>query len=205
MSDINFGALPSTAYAAVLERRQFMDMGLRELWPQTPRLFGSAFTVQLTPGDNLMFHAAIYEAPKGSVIVANAGDNEFAVAGGNVCAVTQQRGIAGFVIDGVIRDLDEIRQNKFPVFARGLMPIPGIKKKVGPLNTPIHCGGVEVFPGDIIVADEEGIAVIPQAQKEDVYKVSKAKLEKESNQSLDEWQQEHHAKITSLLNQKNSD
>jgi len=205
MSDIDFGSMPPTAYAAALDRQQFMDIGIRELWPQAPRVAGAAFTVQLTPGDNLMFHAAIYEAPPGSVIVADAGDNNFAVAGGNVCAVAQQRGIAGFVIDGVIRDLDEIRQNKFSIFARGLMPIPGIKKVVGPLNTPIHCGGVKVFPNDIIVADEEGVAVIPHAQKVEVYETSKAKLEKENSQSLDEWQQEHQAKITSLLHQTSSE
>ena len=69
--------------------------------------------MRCAPGDNLMLHAAIYRAPAGAVIVVQAGDTEYAVAGGNVCAVAQKRGIAGFVVDGVIRDLSEARTNRF--------------------------------------------------------------------------------------------
>ena len=75
---------------------------------------GPALTVKAPPGDNLMLHAAIYRAPAGSVIVVEAGDVDYAVAGGNVCAVAQKNGIAGFVVDGVIRDLAEVREKRFP-------------------------------------------------------------------------------------------
>ena len=71
-----------------------MDLGINELWPQIPRIAGPAFTVQLHPNDNLMLHAAIYVAPAGSIVVVDAGNTDFAVAGGNVCAVAQKRGVA---------------------------------------------------------------------------------------------------------------
>jgi hypothetical protein len=76
--------------------------------PTTPRVAGPAFTVRCPPGDNLMLNAGIHRADRGSVIVVEADDVDYAVASGNVCAVAQRRGIAGFVIDGVIRDLAEV-------------------------------------------------------------------------------------------------
>jgi len=99
-----------------------------------------------------MLHAAIYRAAPGSVVVVESGDVDYALAGGNVCAVAQRRGIAGFVADGVIRDLGEVREAAFPVFARGVIPIPGVKKAVLPLNERVTCGGVAVDPGDVVVA-----------------------------------------------------
>lgn len=124
--------------------------------------------------------------------------------GGNVCAVAQKRAIAGFAIDGVIRDVGEIRQMRFPVFARGLMPIPGEKKVSGPLNTPIECGGVCINPGDPVVADEEGIVVILVDQADAAYEKAKAKLEKEESWTLDEWRRDHQAKINQLMQQSDS-
>jgi hypothetical protein len=106
MQDLDaFANLSPTTLADVLERDRVMDIGIRPLWPGAPRIAGQAYSVRCPPGDNLMLHAAIYRAPAGSIIVVQAGDCDFAVAGGNVCAVAQNRGIAGFVVDGVIRDL----------------------------------------------------------------------------------------------------
>jgi regulator of RNase E activity RraA len=195
---LKFGNFPPTAYAMELDRNQILNIDIRGIWPQTPRIAGPAFTVQLYPGDNLMFHAAIYEAPAGSIIVADAVDVNFAVAGGNVCAIAQKNGIAGFVIDGAIRDLAEIRRMVFPVFSRGVIPIPGKKEMSGPLNTPITCGGVKVFAEDVIVADEEGIVVIPQEDQEEVYEKTLSTEAKDANISLEEWEKDHRAKIQSL-------
>lgn len=122
-----FRTLSPTAYADALGREQFMDIGIKEIWPHIPRIAGPAYTVRCPPGDNLMLHAAIYRAPAGSVIVVEAGSIDYAVSGGNVCAIAQKRQIAGFVIDGVIRDVAEVREAQFPVFARGVIPIPGVK------------------------------------------------------------------------------
>src|SRR3954462_13377489 len=139
-----FTSIPPTALAAILGREQVMDSGIRPLWSPMPRVAGPAFTVRCPPGDNLMLHAAIHRAEPGSVVVVESGDLDYALAGGNVCAVAQRRGIAAFVADGVIRDLAEVRELGFPVFARGVIPIPGAKKAVAPLGGRVRCGGVRV-------------------------------------------------------------
>ena len=196
---LNFAALSPTAYADVLGRTQVMDMGIRELWPCIPRVAGPAYTVHCPAGDNLMLHAAIYRAAPGSVIVVQAGDVDYAVAGGNVCAIAQSRGIAGFVVDGVIRDLAEVREARFPVFARGVMPVPGQKKQLGTLNQPIVCGGVQVSPGDIVVAGDEGIVVMPAAQQAAVCQAARQRSEADAAQSLTDWEVSHRAKIAQAL------
>jgi 4-hydroxy-4-methyl-2-oxoglutarate aldolase len=194
-----FKDIPPTILADLLGREQVMDIGVRPLWPSIPRVAGPAFTVRCPPGDNLMLHAAIYRADPGAVIVVEAGDVDYALAGGNVCAVAQRRGIAAFVLDGVIRDLAEIRELGFPVFARGVMPKPGTRKAVAPFHTRIRCGGVNVDPGDIVVADEEGIAVVPGALQEQLLPDARAKLAKETAQSLDDWDEAHRAGVERAL------
>ena len=197
-----YSTLSPTAYADGLDRSQFMDIGIRELWPQVPRIAGPAYTVRCVPGDNLMLHAAIYRAQPGDVIVVKAGNSDYAMSGGNVCAIAQKRGIAGFIIDGAIRDIAEVREARFPVFARGCMAKPGVKETLGDLQVPIICGDVTGAPGDIIVADEEGIAVIPQAEKEKVYEIAKARTEKDASQSLADWEAAHRQKIETILKAK---
>ncbi|MEM6252455.1 MAG: RraA family protein [Cyanobacteria bacterium P01_D01_bin.156] len=205
-SPSDFHEFSPTTYAdAGLGREQFMDMGIREMWSRIPRIAGPAYPVSCGPRDNLMFHAAIYRAVPGSVIVLKAGDVDYAMAGGNVCATAQARGIAGFIIDGVIRDVAEVRELQFPVFARGAMPIPGKKKGIGTLQTPIICGGVQVAAGDIVVADEEGIAVIPSERQGAIWELAQQCAEKEKTQSLESWQAAHRAKIEKILKETGFD
>lgn len=206
MTDVaDFKNISPTTLADVLGREQVMDTGIRPLWDSTPRVAGPAFTVRCPAGDNLMLHAAIHRAPAGSVIVVEAGDVDYAVAGGNVCAVAQRRGIAAFVVDGVIRDLGEVREMGFPVFARGVIPIPGGKAAVEPLNAPIRCGGVKVNGGDIVVADEEGIVVTPRTSHEQALLDAQAKQAKDSQETLDEWEQAHRARIDTILTENGFD
>jgi 4-hydroxy-4-methyl-2-oxoglutarate aldolase len=160
---------------------------------------GPAFTVRCAPGDNLMLHAAIYRAEPGSVIVVEAGDVNYALAGGNVCAVAQRRGIAALVTDGVIRDVADVRELGFPVFARGVIPVPGIKAAVAPLNVAVRCGGVSVRPGDIVVADEEGVVVTPASRAAQVLREAAERQAREVAESLDEWQASHRARVDKLL------
>lgn len=203
MIDIaKFREISPTACADSLPCSQFMDIGIKAVWQPIPRIAGIAYTVKCHPGDNLMLHAAIYRAEPASIIVVEAGSLDYAVSGGNVCAIAQRRGIAGFIVDGVIRDVAEVREDNFPIFARGIMPKPGIKETLGTLNQPIDCGGVKVNSGDIIVADEEGIVVIPRAQQDTVYQIALARMEKEASQTLEEWQLQHHAKIEKILQAK---
>ncbi|HEV8676954.1 MAG TPA: RraA family protein [Methylomirabilota bacterium] len=197
-----FTKLSPTTVADVLTREWVMDGGIRPLWPGMPRVAGPAYPVRCPPGDNLMVHAAIYRAAPGAVIVVEAGDTAFAIAGGNVCRVAQKRGVAAFVVDGVIRDVAEARENQFPVFARGVSPIPGTKDAVGILNGPIRCGGVAVGPGDIVVADEEGIVVVPADRAEAVLRAATAKAARDAAETLEAWEAAHHARIEAILKQK---
>lgn len=193
-----FKQISTCEYADGLPRSQFVDMQIRSLWCHPPRIAGPAFTVKCEPGDHLMLHAAIYEAQPGDIIVVQ-GDSDYAVAGGNVCAIAQQRGIAGFVVDGVIRDLAEVRAMSFPVFARGVIPKPGAKKRFSPLNQPIVCGGVTVNAGDVVIADEEGIAIVPIDDADNVYKVAKARADKDAATTLEQWQSNHQKVVSEAL------
>lgn len=199
--DNAFKDVPPTTLAELLGREQVMDIGIRPLW-DSPRVAGPAYTVRCEPGDNLMLHAAIYRAEPGSVIVVESGDVDYALAGGNVCAVAQSRGVAAFVVDGVIRDLGEVREAGFPVFSRGVIPIPGTKKKVGALGEPARVGGVLVHPGDIVVADEEGIVVTPAARQEEILTAAQAKLAEEADESLDAWEKNHRARVEKALSEQ---
>lgn len=193
-----FSEISPCDYAGSLKRENFMDAGIKELWSNIPRISGPAFTVEMLAGENLALHRAIYEAPAGSIIVAQSNTLDYAVIGGNVTAIAQKRGIVGFVIDGVVRDIAEIREMKMPMFARGVLAMPGSKKNAVPVNTPIIAGGIKVNPGDIIVADEEGIAVIPKEKAENIYQESKEKAQKEQEMSFEEWAQRHKKNIDSF-------
>ena len=162
--DSAFATISPCTFAEVVTRDRIMDPAIRPLWEPMPRVAGPAYPVACPAGDNLMLHVALHRAPAGSVIVCAAGDCNWAMAGGNVCAYAKQRGIAGFVVDGVIRDIADTRKNAFPVFGRGVIPIPGVRKTPGLINVPVVCGGVTVAPGDIVVADEDGIVVLPGRQ-----------------------------------------
>jgi regulator of RNase E activity RraA len=190
-----YAKIAPTAYADAVTRDRVMNPDIRPLWQPIPRIAGPAYPVACPAGDNLMLHIAIHRAPAGSVIVCAAGDSNWAMAGGNVCAWAQKRGIAGFVVDGVIRDIGEARANKFPVFAKGVIPIPGVRKTPGLINVPVVCGGVVVAPGDIVIADEEGIVVLPKAQAEALRAKAQARADKDATTSLEDWVKAHKERI----------
>jgi 4-hydroxy-4-methyl-2-oxoglutarate aldolase len=183
----------------VLDLSCVMRHEVHPLWPQPPRVAGPAFTIRTGKHDNLLFHASIYLAQPGDVIVVEAGDDEMAVAGGNVCAIAQRRGVAALIVDGVIRDVVESREKRFPLFARGISPIAAKRVGDGGMNVQIRCGGVVVNPGDVVVADEEGIVVVPRARAEDVLAKAKAKAEADAKLSLDDWEKRHRAAVEAAL------
>jgi 4-hydroxy-4-methyl-2-oxoglutarate aldolase len=193
--DSAYAKISPCTFAEVVTRDRVMDPAIRPLWQPIPRVAGPAYPVACPAGDNLMLHVAIHRAPAGAMIVCAAGDSNWAMAGGNVCAYAQQRGIAGFVVDGVIRDIAETRKNKFPVFGRGVIPIPGVRKTVGLIDVPVVCGGVTVAPGDIVVADEEGIVVLPKAQAADLLGRAQARAKKEEETTLEQWVKNHKERI----------
>lgn len=186
----------------VLELSCVMRYEIHPLWPGMPRIAGPAFTIRTGKHDNLMFHASIYLARSGDVVVVEAGDDEMAVAGGNVCAIAQRNGVAGLVVDGVVRDVVESRENRFPVFARGASPIPARRVGEGGMNVQIRCGGVVVNPGDVVVADEEGIVVVPRARAEDVLEKARARVAADAKLSLDDWERRHRSAVEAALTAK---
>jgi regulator of RNase E activity RraA len=194
-----FARLSPTTLADVLGRDRVMDYGIRPVWGPVPRMAGPAYAVRCDRADNLMVHAAIHRAPAGAVVVVEAGDLEYAVAGGNVCAWAQRRGILGFVVDGVVRDVAEVRAYAFPVFARGVVPVPGGKRGGGVLNGPVTCGGVRVHPGDVVVADEEGVVVVESARALEVLRAAEAQAARDATLSLEAWAERHRAQIEQRL------
>ncbi|WP_141731945.1 RraA family protein [Oligoflexus tunisiensis] len=198
----SFSQLSPTTLADFLSTDQVMDIGIRPLWHPMPRIAGPAYPVRCTAGDHLMLHAAIYRAPPGSIIVVEAGDLDYAVAGGNVCAVAKKHGIAGFIVDGVVRDIGDIRSHEFPVLGRGVRPLPGGKNSIEGLNVTVRCGGVEVAPGDMVVADEEGVVVIPEERCDDILQRAVTKAAKDAAESLEDWETAHRARIEDSLRRK---
>jgi regulator of RNase E activity RraA len=194
-----YAGLSPNELCDVLELSCVMRHEIRPLWTGVPRIAGPAFTIRTGRHDNLMFHAAIYLARPGDVIVVEAGDDEMAVAGGNVCAIAQRNGVAGLVVDGVIRDVVESREHRFPVFGRGVSPIPAKRVGDGGMNVQIRCGGVVVNPGDVVVADEEGIVVVPRPRAADVLARAQAKAAADAKLSLDDWERRHRAAVETAL------
>jgi RraA family protein len=145
------------------------------------KLAGPAFTVRTAAGDNLLVHKALDTAQKGDVIVVDAGgwlDN--AIIGELMAARARQRGIAGLVIWGAIRDSAELGAGSYPVYAAGVTHRGPYKNGPGEINVPVVVGGMPVNPGDIIVGDADGLVAIPQEQAERVLASAKSILEKET-------------------------
>jgi len=143
--------------------------GIRPLFEDI-KLVGKAVTVQSFEGDWAKPVEATDVAKAGEVIVVYAGSKDVAPWGELASWSCKQKGIAGFVIDGAVRDVDEIRRIRFPVFAKYIVPHAGEPKGFGEINTEIKCGGQEVRPGDWIIGDDNGVVVVP---KERAYEIAR--------------------------------
>ena len=128
-------------------------------------LCGPAITVRVRPGDNLMIHVAMQMAQPGDVIVVDgAGDVAQALIGGLMRTTAVARGIAGFVVDGAVRDLAEWAEGGIAIYARGHTHRGPSKDGPGEVNVPIACAGMSVAPGDLILGDADGVLAVPAAQ-----------------------------------------
>jgi len=125
------------------------------------QLLGSALTVKCAIADNLLFNKAIALAQPGDVIVVDAcGDLNHSVCGDLMYQYAVSKGVAGFVVDGCVRDISYLQENDFPVYARGATPRGPYKNGFGEINVDIACGNQVVHPGDILIGDEDGIVVV---------------------------------------------
>ena len=149
------------------------------------KLVGPALTVRLSPGDLVDPLKALEMGQPGDVIVVDAGgETETSVCGGLMGGLAKNRGIAGMIIDGAGRDIDELRAIRFPIFtrsitARGTHTMLSGRKDELSINVPISCGGVVVHPGDMIVADEIGVTVVPRDELETVLTLAREQAERE--------------------------
>ncbi|MFZ3384629.1 MAG: 3-hexulose-6-phosphate synthase [Candidatus Methanoperedens sp.] len=146
---------------------------------QGAKAVGRAVTVQVFPGDWAKSVEAINVALPGDVIVINNNSNHVAPWGELATLSSINKGVAGVVIDGAVRDVDEIRRLNFPVFATSIVPNAGEPKGFGEINAEIQCGGQTVKPGDFIVGDDNGVVVIPQ---ERAYEIARRSVEVEKNE-----------------------
>jgi 4-hydroxy-4-methyl-2-oxoglutarate aldolase len=156
-----FRSIPAPDIADGTHKKGGLDPAIKPVYRPMPRVVGPAITVSVPDLALDIVRIATDIAQPGDVIVINArGDSYHVVMGGNVCAGLRAKGIAGVVIDGACRDVSEIEELGLPMFARGVGTFTGGTSGAGEVNVPIACGGVVVNPGDIVVADEDGIAVV---------------------------------------------
>lgn len=175
----SFAGLPAANIGDTMNRMACMASRIRPL-NRTP-LLGPAFTIKVRAGDNLMFHKAINMAEPGDILVVDAqADLTYAITGELMVNWCRKRKIGGLIIDGAIRDCEAISvMDDFPVYVAGINPNGPLKQGGGEINFPVMCGGLTVNPGDVLVGDQDGIVVVPQADAEYILGKSKAVLEKE--------------------------
>ena len=163
---------PSCVVADSQERAGVMHSAIKPITDD--RFVGVALTVKLYPGDLVDCLDALKVAGEGDVIVVDAcGDTETSIWGGLMAGLCQQKGVVGAVVDGAIRDTDEIKALGFPICTRAIVPRSTHSPYSGRMepievNVPITCGGVPVNPGDIVLADEIGVVVVPQEEAGEV-------------------------------------
>jgi regulator of RNase E activity RraA len=139
-----------------------VDPAIRPLFTPVKRAVGPALTMKVHPGDNLVARKGMNLARSGDVMVIDSrGDVTNAVLGGISAEELAQHGVQAIIVDGAVRDRAHITRVGFPVYARAVHPAPPTFSGPGEINVPVCCGGVVVEPGDVVVADEEGIVVIP--------------------------------------------
>lgn len=175
-----FRGLATANISDVQGKQNTLDARIKPIYTPMEPLCGTAFTVKARPGDNLLATKAIHMARPGDVVVISGGfDMALSVWGGVMSSMAKQKGIAGVVTDGLVRDVAETREVGLAVFSIGLTPVGPTKEGAGQINLPISCGSVIVNPGDIVVGDEDGVVVVRKEEAAFVLERTHARMELE--------------------------
>ena len=149
-----------------------------EIMPVDPsmKIVATAITVNTCNGDNFPMHYATYTTPPGYVMVIDGNDfTRKAYLGDLIAGAAKAVGFKGIVIDGYVRDYEGLKELGLPIFCKGFMQAGPIKKGPGQVNVPIHCGGISVEPGDLVVAGADGVSVVPRARIDEILTNAEAK------------------------------
>jgi RraA family protein len=160
--------LPTADVSDAAPARIAMDARIRPLW-HGARVAGKAFTVRTPPGQFRAVQEGADLAQPGDVIVVDGGGQlDCALWGDKMSRLAQARGIAGFVVDGAVRDVAEIERLGFPVFGIASVPAAPARETPGETGVPIVCGDLEVRPGDIVYGDADGVVIVPRELHEEI-------------------------------------
>jgi len=175
-----FAGLATPLISDNMHRLQGASWQLRPMH-KSAKLLGPAFTVRTRAGDNLMVHKAIDLAQPGDVIIVDAGgEMTQAIIGEIMMRLAMKKKLAGFVIDGAIRDSAAFYGEDYPCFARGATHRGPYKEGPGEINVPVTVGGMVVYPGDILIGDADGLVAVPLDDAEEICALATAQLERES-------------------------
>ncbi len=174
-----------------MERVGALDSAIKPIGYREP-IVGTAFTVKVAPGDNLFLHAAMDLAIPGDIIVIDAGGyRERAIFGELMANYMKIRGVRGIICDGAVRDAEALKNmENFQVYAKAITPNGPYKNGPGAVNIPVVCGGKLIYPGDIVVADGDGVVVIRPDEADNIYRRTK-EVEKKEREIMNRIEQEH--------------